>query len=468
MSSFHPILVPRAAAALILAAVLAGACGQDLRLDPVLPGETGSLDPEVLALAQQKIEKVRLEPANARLHGSLGLVYESNRIWDAAEKSYDNAARLDPREPLWPYHRSIALREGGRTDEADALLRSSAAQLASAPGVQHRLGQALLDAGDLTGALAAFRRALALTSDQPEVLVGIASVMVAQEDQAGAVPLLQKAIQKDPSYKQAHYLLGLAFRALSRDSEAAEQLALGLDAKVRFLDDPLSAELKSYKVNYVDQLAEAGSLMTTQQYAAALNLCERVLVKRPDDKDVLNNAGAAAMELASYDRAFELLGRAMAIDEREFATHINLAECYLRTQKLLEATQHADRAVALAPGVGRARMVRARVLASRGRFQDAYLELRQAAKLDARNAMTYVALSEVCAQLERLPEALEWCQTAVQLDPSYLPARFNLAMFTMKTGDLDRAAALTRELDRLAPGNPRVALLKQELEKLGR
>jgi Flp pilus assembly protein TadD len=112
--------------------------------------------------------------------------------------------------------------------------------------------------------------------------------------------------------------------------------------------------------------------------------------------------------------------------------------------------------------------LRARILATQGQLEDAYDELLKSVHLNARNAMTHVALSDVCAQLGRMPEAFSWCQSAIELNPSYLPARFNLALFTLKNGDVDGAAKLTRELERLAPGHPRVALLKTELAKFGR
>ena len=464
--SRHRITQGRTGSVLCLTLLLAAACREKLRFDPVLPGEPGSIDSEVLALAQEKIEAVRTDPSNARRHGTLGLVYEANGLHAAAEKCFEHASRLDPKEPLWRYHRSISLREIGRTDEADVLLGASAAELGDVPGVQHRLGLALLDSGDLAGALAAFRRAQAGNPDQPEVLVGIAAVHLAREDPAAAVPLLERALAADPGYKQAHYLLGLAFRGLSRESEAADQLALGVDAQTRLLDDPLSAELGTYLVNSVGQFAQASQLFASGQYAASLALCERILRKDPDDKNVLIKAGAAAVELARYDRALELLGRALALDEGEYRVHTNLAECYLRAQKLDEAMHHVDRALELAPETARSHTVRARILATRGRLPEAYEELKTAVELNARNTMTYVALSEVCAQLGRTAEALTWCRSAVRLDPSYLPSRFNLAILTLRSGDVDGAAAMITELDRLAPNHPRLAFLKADLAKV--
>src|SRR5262249_32991936 len=150
-----------------------------------------------------------------------------------------------------------------------------------------------------------------------------------------------------------------------------------------------------------------------------------------------------------YERALELLARSLEIDPREFATWLNLADAHLRAQHTDEALKAADRAVELAPQVSHVRLLRARVLATRRDFQAAYAELKQAVALDPSDLEAYVALSETCARQGRNPEAQMWCAKAVEVDPSYLPARVNLALFTLRNGDVEGARRLIAELHRI-------------------
>lgn len=430
--------------------------------------ETRSIDPEVLELIRQKSELVRSAPRDARAHGTLGLVYSANGLWDVAARSLANAALLEPDDQLWAFYQALALRETGDGGAASALLARVARERTDLPAVQQRLGHWLLDAGDLAGARAAFTRALAGAPDSPELLVGMAGVELALEQWQAAFDLAQRALAKDPSYTPAHYASGQALRGLGRDAEAARELTIGVGAQGRWLDDPLSAEVRTYRVNYVARFADASRLMLAGSYARALPVLERIHAKRPDDVAVLSNLAACYQETGQPARAVELLQRALELDERSFSIHLNLADAYLRLGRPEDAERHADRACALSPELGRAHLTRARVLALRGAFEPAYAALRESVRLDPNNTQVYVALTEVCMRVQRVDEAFAWGSRAVELDPAHLPSRVNLAHICILKRDFAAARRHVDELLRVAPKNERVRALAAELEKSGR
>src|SRR5688572_33266316 len=55
---------------------------------PLTPGwnETGALAAEQIALIEKHVARVRADPADAVRHGTLGLVYQANRMWPEAER----------------------------------------------------------------------------------------------------------------------------------------------------------------------------------------------------------------------------------------------------------------------------------------------------------------------------------------------------------------------------------------------
>jgi uncharacterized protein HemY len=63
----------------------------------------------------------------------------------------------------------------------------------------------------------------------------------------------------------------------------------------------------------------------------------------------------------------------------------------------------------------------------------------------------------------RREEGKSWCQAALDLDPSSLPARVNLARLTLSSGDAEAARVQVKELLRIAPDNPRVQALAAEV-----
>lgn len=434
-------------------------------LEPVALVDTRDLDAEVLELAKRKLEEARRAPQDARAHGALGLVYSANGLWDAAERSLGNAAQLDPAQALWRYYRALALREAGRTEEACVMLEQVARDLPASAAVLQRLGEWRLDRGDTQGARDVLTRVLAQSPDQPELLVAVAGVDLAEERWQAACDACQRALRKDPRDKLAHYRLGLALRGLGRNAEAERELSQGVNATSRWINDPFSAEFASYKVNYVSQLADATRLMLANQHAQALPIVERVHKKRPDDVIVINNLAACLQETGNAARAVELLERAAQLAEREFATYLNLADAYMRLSRLDDAQRAADKAVEIAPALGRAYLTRARVLALRERFEEAYQALTQSIKLEPANASTPLALSEVCSRLKRFDEAGAWAQKALQADPSSVPARMNVVALALRRGALEEAAAHMQELTLLAPRDERVAALRKELER---
>jgi tetratricopeptide (TPR) repeat protein len=443
--------------------LLAVACSRAEPLPPVRVELSGDLDPDVASLVKEHVARVEAAPASSRAHGTLGLVYEANLLWLEAAASFENAAKLDPRDPLWRFHRAVALKEAGESAEAGALLRDAAAELPDAPGVQHRLGQTLLEDGDLAGARAAFGRARLRLPNQPEILVGLASIDVAEGNWASAEGLCRQALRADPANKLAHYALGRALAGLGRSKESAEELAIGLDAKVRYVDDPLGAELRSYRVGFHGQAAEAADLAARRRFAEAAALLAKIVAKRPEDAEMRSNLGAALLELGRVDEAVRELEAALALDETRFATHINLANALLRAGKPEDAMRHADRAVALGAHAARAHMARAQVLAAKEEFEEAYAALQRAVALDARDLTILVMLTEVCSRLDRIEEAEAWCRKAIEVDPTHLPSRVNLATFALISGRTEEARVQTKELQRLAPDEPRVRMLAKEL-----
>jgi tetratricopeptide (TPR) repeat protein len=455
------------AAALLAAGVLGSALAACNRgpaaLDPVPPGEVGALDREVVDLVGKHADLVRASPSSARAHGSLGLVYEANGLWDPAQRSFANAAILDPGQPLWDYHRAIALREAGNAAEALVLLRRAAVDLPEEPSVQHRFGQALLDGGEIEAARAAFSRALALAPGQPECLVGLANAEVQRGAFEPARDLALQAVRVAPEFEQAHYVLGLAYRGLGRTDDAARELARGAGARTRHLADPLDAEFQGYVVNFVGQRNAANQLASRGEHAAAARMWERVLAKEPDDKSALTNYAAVLIHLDRLDEAERALGRSLALDPNEFATHLNLSDLRRRRGDLEAALRAAERAVELAPEVAQVHMTRARVLNALDRFEDARGALGEDARLDPGDASSRIAIAETFMKEERRLEAIPWYRQALAIDPNSLPVRINLAGLTFQSGDIAGARSQMAELLRLAPGDPKVQLLAKQM-----
>ena len=447
--------------------VLCLACSKPA-LEPVLLDETRTIDAEVLDLIARKVAAVRAAPSDARTHADLALAYEANSLFDVAEKSYANALQLDDSMSIWQFHRSIALLESGQIEAGMELLKRAARELPRNPAVQQRLGQRLLEVGDLEGARAAFQRALASRPDQPEFLTGLAGVELAHERWNEALQLARRALKGAPDYRPAFFAKGRALQGLGRDEEAKPLLAAGLNAAVTWYPDELRRDLVSYVLTFSALSAEAANANMRGDYPHAVDIFEQLVKRKPDDPDMLSNLGANLVEVGRLDRGEEILKRALAVAPQSFAVHLNLSELYLRQNKLAQARDEAERAVQIGGTIGRTHYQLARVLGTLKDYEGAYHELTTAAGMDARDIRVLLALTDTAAKLGRSDEARAWCRRVLSLDSNSVPGLGMKATLALSAGDLDEAQTAVAALEQVAPQDKRTLWLRSELQKAGR
>lgn len=455
---------------LVLALSLAGLAGSCSKpaLEPALLGETRGLDAEVLQLIEKKVAAVRAAPSDARTHADLGLVYEANGLWDAAEQSFAHALAIDASQTVWLYHRALALREGGASEAALAALREAANKLPADPAVQQRLGHWLLDGGDLDGAQAAFLKALAARPDQPEFLTGLAGVAVARASWDEALTLTKRALKGNPGYRPAFYARGQALQGLGRSEEAKALLAAGMNAKLTWYPDALTREFLGYQLTTSSLSEQASAAVASGEYARAVDLYEKLVQRKPDDPDMLSNLGANLVETNRLERAAEVLTKAAALAPQSFAVQLNLSEMYLRQQKPAEARSAALRAVELGGTVGRTHFQLGKTLALAKDYPAAYRELKSAVELDARDPRMFLALAETTMRMQRNEEARSWCRKSLELDSNSLPGRLIQGSLAVNAGDLAEAREALAALEKIAPQDPRTGSLRNEVQRMGR
>ncbi len=422
---------------------------------PVLPLRPEALDANVSAVIQRQIDAVHANPKSGESHGALGVAYEANSLWNEAVESFDNAASLSG-DPVWPYRRAVALLSMGEVDEAfDGLLAITRSSPRYAPA-HHQLGLLQHESGSFDEAEASFARAAELVPDSPVPLVGLAQVALARQDYGAARDHLQAALQFDPNYKMAHFLLGSAYRGLDQMEKAQRHLTLGQEPVTRFLPDRTAALRGGMIAGLASQLETAGSLLDAGRLEEGLALLEKTRSERPDDVNVLNNLSVAYQKTQQYDRALELLLRLKGIDPGNFAVLINLAECTFQMQRFEESLGYAREAVELSPLVGQAQFALGRALMRLGRLSEAYEALQVTLTLDTRSAEVYLFFAECCLGLERWEEARDSLLEVTRRVPNHLPAQLSLCKVYLRLGQRGEAQKHYERAYELAPTDERV------------
>jgi Flp pilus assembly protein TadD len=442
-----------------------------------LPSFEG-MDPEVVSHIEQQVKLVLEDPADGERHAELGLAYEANTCFEAAERSYRNAVALLPDKPEWVYRLGVALIANGKLVEAERVLTRAADALKNTPVIQARLGAARLDLGDIEGAEQAWEAAIAAEAKQegapiiPQSRVGLAQVRFEQGRYQDAVALLEEALGVYRTYRHAHYLLGLCLYELGDDERADIELAMGLKAWPEFPADPHQPRLAAHAKGYNRRMMVIENILAAGDARGALTMLELMLSGRPDDVLVLNLMARAQQRLGQPALALETLRKSEALDSGNVSTLIALAVALIngsgqapddetRAAMLTEALEKTQAAVAVAPRQGRVHFFNGLALLATGNGQGAFSEMSLGMNLGCDEPDLYRQLTTLAAQMGRLRVMIEFAEKNAARRPFDLAALQLLIQAYLTDNRLDEAEAVLLRLKKfhvpdLAPFTQRV------------
>lgn len=434
---------------------------QDLSTDLAAKAASGDADPEELAAA----------------FGSLGQIYHTYELKDAALICYDNASRLTAEPYKWEYLSAYLIQHDGRLEEAaERYDRALEADPQAVPAMI-RAGELNLQLADAETAHLYFRRALERAPDSASALFGEGKAFLAEGDSEAARQTFLRVLELQPDASIVRFQLARAYRQLG-DTEAAQaQLALRGTQGVS-IDDPAMKELLDIRTLTAFRVID--NLITDPGDVTAVELLSFTLMHlgdRPDAVGFLEGLLIQAKQKAGEEnrpqraRLHYLLGAVLVFQNHDeiavqhFATAVELepqlTDAYVklgnglaRTGRLEEAAETFTQALAIDPEAWEIRLKRATILLNLGRIEEGQTEFREALQRDPGNPLIRVRLAE-SLEAAGSPQAAEQAfLEAVALD---LPDA-DLAIIHRGLGDFhlrrrDSAAAIADyrravELDR--------------------
>lgn len=170
---------------------------------------------EALALYEQVLA---LDPGLADAANNAGVLLRRQGAEAAALRLYRQALAAMPGHPDAGWNLGRLLLEQGEVEEAFLHLRRAAA---ARPGWErwHGLGRACQARGDLAGAEAAYRQAVAAKPDAVETLNNLGTTLQAVGQPDAALALLDRALALAPGHADLHYNRALLLLLMSRWAE---------------------------------------------------------------------------------------------------------------------------------------------------------------------------------------------------------------------------------------------------------
>ncbi len=317
--------------------------------------------------------------------------------------------------------RGVSAAEGGRIDEAIALIAEAAVAAPDQPLYQCHLGDLRQAIGDAEGAAQAYQRAVELDPTAAELHYNLATMRALLGELAAAETGYRSALAIAPEFTPALANLGTTLRGLGRDVEA--------EAAFR-----------------------------------------EVLLRQPDEVEVRCQLAMILGEAGDDAAAERELGQVLVHDSEFAPAHLGLASLLEARGEVDAAEAGLRRAIDLDPAMVAAHYQLGTLLINAGKGAEAVVACGHAARTLAGEALlqvNYGIALESCARYEEAAAALS---RAVDLDPENAEARYNLGVVAERCGgSFDAVAASYRRAIALDPSRPEVHdSLAFALAQLGR
>lgn len=205
--------------------------------------------PEALEQTQRALQ---MDPRLSKAHILLGRIYMSAQQWRLAQRSFDQALTLEPNDRDAVYFSALAFHQEGQLQMAvDRFLKV----LSTGPPegrVYNHLGVTYQMLGRLDDAEGAFRHAMALAPDDPEILLAYGSCLIESGREKEGMPLVQRSFTLRPSAESRFVLARTLYQQAQFDKAAAllEAAESGSDCRV------LNLLVKVYRAQGLRQKAE--------------------------------------------------------------------------------------------------------------------------------------------------------------------------------------------------------------------
>jgi tetratricopeptide (TPR) repeat protein len=182
-------------------------------------------------------------------------------------------------------------------------------------------------------------------------------------------------------------------------------------------------------------LHQAGRLSEAEQFY------RQILAVDPDHADGLHLLGVIAHATGHNEAAVDLIGKAIARNNRVADFHCNIGAALHALGRVTEAETHYRRAIKLNPDHVESYNNFGNVLKEQGKLDEAQRQFKRALARRPNYADAHYNLGNVLLDLGRTDEAIRHYQQAIALNPAMAKAHYNLGQALRAQGKLDEAVA---------------------------
>ena len=230
-----------------------------------------------------------------------------------------------------------------------------------------------------------------------------------------------------------------------------------------------SKKTKGPGLDFDDKVRLSEAYVKSGQFGKALSTMEDVLVEEPDKAALHNFYGQILFLAARYDQAAKSLLRALELDPYFTDAHNNLGAVYNE----LNRKDDAEREFLLAledpayPTPEKARLNLGVLYATQGRIEETIEQLRTAVEIDPKYYQAHYELASVLDRTGKLDEAAREYEVATPAYRSSAEFHYRIGFAYMRLGDVDKAKRHLNRVLELSPGSRNAVRADELLKTLG-
>jgi tetratricopeptide (TPR) repeat protein len=225
----------------------------------------------------------------------------------------------------------------------------------------------------------------------------------------------------------------------------------------RFNRPPLASQFNNFqrRASLENELKELRAGMTRAAAERAKEDFQVALNRAPDDHYLHETFAAFLQSIGDLKSATMEWRRVHELLPQDFLSYLQLGRLLSMQGQWAEAEICLSRVIAMHPELIEARTELGNVHAGQGKYEVALADYEMARQAQPADPRIFCGMGKALAKLKRRPEAIEKFRQAIQLNPEYWDAHFELAGELSFDERIPEATAEFAEAVRLEPANPR-------------
>ncbi|AII47747.1 hypothetical protein KR52_01010 [Synechococcus sp. KORDI-52] len=334
----------------------------------------------------------------------------------------------------------------------------------------YRVGNALVDQGDLVGAIDAYNTALGLKNDFPKAHNNLGVALQREGRLDNAVDSYRNAIKHNPNFPEAHNNLGNALKDLGKLSTAIDSYKTAIALKPNYaeahnnlgttyqeqgnINEAITSYNKSLKLKPKQPLIYNNiglSLQAQGDFSAAINSYKAAIVLQQDFPEAHRNCGLALQQQGNIVAAITSYKTAIKFQPNDPGAHINLGIALQKEGELEAAISSYSKALQLNPLHPKAHNNLGIALQEQGKLTEAIKSFNTAIELNPDYPEAYNNLSIALKEQGNSTAAIEYFNKALQLNPDNPETHYNLGNTFVQDGRPDEAIVSYKTALKLNP-----------------